>query len=201
MLTFGLVPMEKAWALLSPRYELNSITAVFLQWRLWHQIIHEWYVIKQKEWLFGSLSLIHKYYTEWLLRVLSSSSSSSSSHAANTDLPDPLSPPVSIVHRFWEVFQATSCISTELLYIGSRWFSNCCSSMWSGPLEHITYEFFCTSPVVSRFSRLSNLETFRDGCLMAVQLLFGWVLPPGLVQYSWQHSCVIAVKLFLHTFC
>ena len=28
-----------------------------------------------------------------------------------------------------------------------------------------------------------------------------WVLPPGFVQYCSQHSYVIAVKLFLHTFC
>ena len=35
---------------------------------------------------------------------------------------------------------------------------------------------------------------------MAVQLLLCGVLPPGLVQYCSQHSCVIAVKLFLHTF-
>ena len=26
------------------------------------------------------------------------------------------------------------------------------------------------------------------------------VLPPGLVQYCLQHSCVVAIKLFLHTF-
>ena len=34
-----------------------------------------------------------------------------------------------------------------------------------------------------------------------VQLLFCGVLPPGLVQYSSQHSCVMAVKLFRNTFC
>ena len=36
---------------------------------------------------------------------------------------------------------------------------------------------------------------------MAVQMLFCVVLPPGLVQYCSQHSCVIVVKLFLHIFC
>ena len=44
---------------------------------------------------------------------------SSSCHAGSRNLPDPLSPPVSIVHRSQEVFQATSCIGRELLYIGS----------------------------------------------------------------------------------
>ena len=46
--------------------------------------------------------------------------------AASMDLPDPLSPPVSIIHRSREVFQATSSISTKLLYLGSSWSSNPC---------------------------------------------------------------------------
>ena len=65
---------------------------------------------------------------------------------------------------------------------------------------YITYVLVPTSPAVSRMSGLSNLDSFRDGWLMAVQLLLCRVLPPGLVQYCSQHSCVIAVKLFLHTF-
>ena len=35
---------------------------------------------------------------------------------------------------------------------------------------------------------------------VAVQMLFCGVLPPGLVQYSSRHSCVIAVKLFSKRF-
>ena len=42
----------------------------------------------------------------------SSSSSSSSSRAASTDIPDPLSPLLPIVHRLWQVFRATSRILT-----------------------------------------------------------------------------------------
>ena len=34
---------------------------------------------------------------------ISSSSSSSSCHATNMDIPDPLSPLLPIVHRFWQV--------------------------------------------------------------------------------------------------
>ena len=45
----------------------------------------------------------------------------------------------------------------------------------------------------------SNFDSFRDGWLVAVQLLCG-VLSLGLVRYCSQHSCVVAVKLFLHTF-
>ena len=50
-------------------------------------------------------------------------SSSSSSRAASTDIPDPLSPLLPIVHRLWQVFRATSRILTELLYVCSSWSS------------------------------------------------------------------------------
>ena len=52
-----------------------------------------------------------------------------------------------------------------------------------------------------RMSGSSNFDSFRDGWLVTVQQLLCGVLPPGLVQYCSQHSCVIAVKFFLHTFC
>ena len=127
-------------------------------------------------------------------------SSSSSCHAASADLPDLLLPSVSIVHRSREVFQATSCIGTELLYIVFSWSTNVCSSVWRGPLEYIAYEFVLTSPGVSCISSSSNLDSFRGRWLVALHLLLYRVLPPGLVQYSSQNSCVIAVNLFLHTF-
>ena len=47
--------------------------------------------------------------------------SSSSYRAASTAIPDLLSPPVSIVHRSREVFQAISCIGTKLLYCSTIW--------------------------------------------------------------------------------
>ena len=90
--------------------------------------------------------------------------SSSSCRAVSMDITEPLSTAVSIVHRFWEVFQVTSCIGTELLYIGSCWSSSFFSSMWRGPLEFIAYEFVLTSSAVSCKSGLSNLDCFRDGC-------------------------------------
>ena len=40
------------------------------------------------------------------------SSSSSSGRAASTDIPDPLSPLLPIIHRFWQVFRTTSRILT-----------------------------------------------------------------------------------------
>ena len=39
------------------------------------------------------------------------SSSSSSCHAVSTDIPDPLSPLLPIIHRFWQVFRGTSVSS------------------------------------------------------------------------------------------
>ena len=41
-----------------------------------------------------------------------------------------------------------------------------------------------------------NFDSFHDGWFVAVQLLLCGVLPPRLVQYCLQHSCVVAVKLF-----
>ena len=132
--------------------------------------------------------------------ICKSSSSSSSCWAARTNLLDRLLPPISIVHRSRQVFKATSYIDTELLYIGYSWSSCLCSSMWKGLLEYITYEFAPTSLAVSHMSGLSNLDSFNDGWYVAVLLLLCWVLPPGLVQYCSQHSCVAAVKIFLHVF-
>ena len=47
--------------------------------------------------------------------------------------------------------------------------------------------------------RLTYIVFVMGGKWLYKLLLCG-VLPPGLVQYCLQHSCVVAVKLFLHTF-
>ena len=114
----------------------------------------------------------------------------------NDYLPDPISPRFSIVHRSRGVFQAISCVSTELWYIDSSWSSCLCTSMWRGLQEYVNYEFVLTSPVVPRMSGSSNFDRFRDGWQVAVHLLFCVVRPPGLVQYGSQYFCVIAVKFF-----
>ena len=95
--------------------------------------------------------------------VYHESSSSSSCCTISMDIPDPLLPPFSIVHCFWQVLSTTSHISIELLYVGSSWSSCLCSSMWRSPQEYITYEFILTSPAVSRVSGSSNLDNFHDG--------------------------------------
>ena len=95
-------------------------------------------------------------YDDWI----SGEGPSSSFHAAGTDLPDPHSPLTSLVHPSRGVFQYTSCIGIELLYIGSRWSPNPCSFVWRVPQEYIAYEFVPTSPSVSH---ISALDIFRNG--------------------------------------
>ena len=94
---------------------------------------------------------------------LSSSSSSSSCRAISTDIPDPLSPRLPIIHCFRHVLKATSRIGTELLYVGSSWTSCLCSSMGRGLQEYITYELVPTSPAMSLVSGSSNFDSFRYG--------------------------------------
>ena len=89
--------------------------------------------------------------------------SSSSCRAISTDIPDPLSPLLPIVHRFWQVRRATNRILTELLYVGSSWPPCFCTAIRRGPLEYITYELVPTSPEVSCMFGSSNLDSFRDG--------------------------------------
>ena len=80
---------------------------------------------------------------------------------------------------------------------------NCCIEVlpdrpaFARPQEYVAYEFVPTSLSVSGISGSSNMDSFHDGWLVAVQLLLCVVLPPGLIQYCSQHSCVVAVKLFL----
>ena len=79
-------------------------------------------------------------------------------------------------HQLRQVLQTTSYIFTELLLISCGWSSNTCSFMWWGPQENVTYEFVLTFPAVSHVSCLSDFDSFRDGRLVAVQLLFCEIL-------------------------
>ena len=56
-------------------------------------------------------------------------SSSTLCRAISTDIPDPHSSPLPIVHEFQQVFRPTSRIGIELLYVGS---SCLCSAIWRG---------------------------------------------------------------------
>ena len=76
-------------------------------------------------------------------------SSSSSCRVISTDIPDPLSPPLPIAHRFWQVLMATPRILTELLYVGSSWPPCFCTAMWRGfiGLHHLWARLYFSSSV------------------------------------------------------
>ena len=74
-----------------------------------------------------------------------SSSSSSLNRAASTDILDPLSPLLPIIHRLQQVFRVTSCVLTQLLYVSLSWSSCFCRAICGGPQEYITYELVLAS--------------------------------------------------------
>ena len=61
-------------------------------------------------------------------------SSLSSCRAASTDITDPFSPLLPIVHRLWQAFRATSRILTELLNVCSSWSSCFCPAICGGSI-------------------------------------------------------------------
>ena len=77
---------------------------------------------------YASFNIKSKWYQDAKWYVMNKSSSSSC-RATSTDILDPLS----IVHRFWQVLRAISCILTELLYVDSSW-SPCFSFTMCGGL-------------------------------------------------------------------
>ena len=93
-------------------------------------------------------------------RQMKEPSSSSSCHAISTDVSDPFSPPLPMIHFFWHVFRATSSIGRELLYVFSSWTSYFCLSLRRGSQEYITYELVPTSPAVSCMSGSSYFHSF-----------------------------------------
>ena len=139
---------------------LNSFKRNIVLWTNFNQCRVYIYEKKNSEWKTALKILL---FIEWVM-----SSSSSSCRAPTTDILDPLLPLLPIVHRFWQVFRATSRILTELLYVCSSWSSCFCSAICGGPLEYISYELVPTSPAVSCMSGSSNLDSFRDGRQVAV---------------------------------
>ena len=123
---------------------------------------------------------------------------SSSCCAISTDIPDPVLPPLPIVHYFRQVFRATSCISTELLYVGSSW-----SSCFACPCEGVHRSTsLMSSPLL-----LQHCPT----CLILIVFVMGgsgctaaalWVAASRTcsILLATFLCCVVAIKLFLHTF-
>ena len=66
--------------------------------------------------------------------------SSWSCRAASTDIPDPLSPHLPIIHRLWQVFRVTSHIITYMLHVCSSWPFCFWLAICGGSQEYITYE-------------------------------------------------------------
>ena len=120
-------------------------------------------VLTQDSGLLAQTGLCSDFPENMIIWGLLQNDPSSSCRTISMDLPDCLPLLFSIVHRFQYVFKATSCIGTELLYVGSCCSSCLCLSMWRGPQEYVTYEFVPTSPAVSHMSGSSNLDIFHDG--------------------------------------
>ena len=114
-------------------------------------------------------------------------SSSSSCRAASTYIPDPLSPLLPIVHRFWQVLMATSHIPTELLYVYSSWPSCFCSAICRGLIwykqMHFNWFHILYSSEVSRIWRKSEF----DGEVPVLEIWRVWSTPslPLLVCPFW----------------
>ena len=77
------------------------------------------------------------------------SSSSSSCRTISTDIPDPLSSPLPIVHCFRKVLRATSRIGTELLYV-----FRACRPVFARPCEgvHRSTSFMSSSLLLQQCS-------------------------------------------------
>ena len=101
---------------------------------------------------FAFLQCLNEHHSQMSMLTVSSSSSC---RTISMDIPDPLPPTFSMVHRFRQIFKATSCIGTEQLYVCSGWLPCLCSSIYP-------YEFVPTSPAVYCMSGSSNLDCFRD---------------------------------------
>ena len=137
-------------------------------------------------------NFVNSYYSNLKPRHLSGNlkgSSSSSYRAGSTDIPDPLSPLLPIVHRPRQVFRTTTCIPhiaaectfvlVVLLLRGRVWGIHKSTSLMSSSLLLQQCPCMSGSP---------NLNRFRDRGQVAVQLVSCGVLLPGLVQDCTQHS-------------
>ena len=127
----------------------------------------------------------------------SKTSSSSSCHAISTDIRDPLSPPLPIVHCFRQVLRATAHIGRELLYVGSSWSSSLCTSMWRGPQEYITYELVPNFPAVSCKSGSSNFDTIRITLYWAMRKFSGL---KKLMKLNYNQNYIYILYIYIYIY-
>ena len=97
------------------RERVRDIRASGTTWWLW------WWMFLGKAWTLTFYPISYNI------------SSSSSCHALSTDIPDPLLPPLPIVHHLQLVLRATPRIFTKLLYVSSSRSPCFCSAMLRGP--------------------------------------------------------------------
>ena len=114
----------------------------------------------------------------------SSSSSPSSNHAACLNFLDSLSPFVSIINRFWQVFLSTSCLRTELLQV-----SYCWSARLANPCEGVHWR-----------KSLMSSSLFLQKCLgrliwMALEMRGRWHYSCYFVGYCSQNLFNIALSI------
>ncbi len=134
-------------------------------------------------------------------------SSSSSCRTISTDMHDPISPPLPIVHCFRQVFRDTSRIGTELLYVGSSWSHCLCSSMWKDPhpslLAGLLDYILCPDRFVALVGR-PYARVHRSTPIMSLSLLLQ-KCPTCLVRLIlivfvmgcwWPYSCCFVGYLF-----
>ena len=91
-------------------------------------------------------------------------------HTITTDISDPLSPHLPIVHYFRQILRATSYIGTELLYVGSNWTS----------LPLLVHVKGCTGVHPSR------ARPYFSGCVLRLVRL---ILRVFVMGGRWPYSC------------
>ena len=96
------------------------------------------------------------------------------------DLPDPLLLLISVVHRSWEVFKATSYICSELLYISSSQSSSLCSSICLVRVHVVhPYSSIVTTAAWKKLCFILSVRSdfhMTDSLLIAVHVFASWCL-------------------------
>ena len=113
----ALMTCQKRWTI-GKGGEKGPGISVLIAWQDDDFLITVWKWMTEVELSYKSyiviIGIIQLYANQLIIsiRITCVKSSSSSCHAASTDIPDPLSPLLSIVHCLWQVFRATSRILT-----------------------------------------------------------------------------------------
>ena len=100
-----------------------------------------------------------------------------------------LSPSIPIIYCSRQVYQTTSCVRAEWLWVITCRSTNTSTNLWRGPLNNITYEFFLAYPAVSHMSYSSYLDVFSR-----------WKVSGHTADVSWSVAsriCSLYLVIFL----